>query len=63
MIDLKFLRENPEIVKENLIRFYSKSNGEIDGRAAVCDYFAAEREMLKKGDFDIFQKGGKVELY
>ena len=43
----------PEVVKESLIKFYSKPNGEIDGRAAVCDYFAAEREMLKKGDFDI----------
>ena len=42
-----------EVIKENLIKLYSKPNGEIDGRAAVCDYFAAEREMLKKGDFDI----------
>ena len=42
-----------DIVKEALTRFYSKPNGEIDGRAAVCDYFAAEREMLLKGNFDI----------
>ena len=42
-----------EIIKENLIKLYSKENGEIDGRAAVCDYFAAEREMLSKGSFDI----------
>ena len=42
-----------EIIKENLIKLYSKKNGEIDGRAAVCDYFAAEREMLSKGNFDI----------
>ena len=42
-----------EIIKENLIKLYSKENGEIDGRAAVCDYFAAEREMLSKGNFDI----------
>ena len=42
-----------EVIKENLKKLYSKANGEIDGRAAVCDYFAAEREMLKKGHFDI----------
>ncbi len=42
-----------EVIKENLIRLYSKANGQIDGKAAVCDYFAAEREMLKKGNFDI----------
>ena len=35
----------PEIVKENLIRFYSKPDGKIDGRAVVCDYFAAERAL------------------
>ena len=52
----------PEIVKENLIRLYSKSNGEIDGRAAVCDYFAAEREMLKKGDFDIIAHCDLIKL-
>ena len=52
----------PEIVKENLIRLYSKPNGEIDGRAAVCDYFAAEREMLKKGDFDIIAHCDLIKL-
>ena len=52
----------PEIVKENLIRFYSKPNGEIDGRAVVCDYFAAEREMLKKGDFDIIAHCDLIKL-
>jgi histidinol-phosphatase (PHP family) len=51
-----------EIVKENLIRLYSKANGEIDGRAAVCDYFAAEREMLKKGDFDIIAHCDLIKL-
>lgn len=52
----------PEIVKENLIRLYSKPNGEIDGRAAVCDYFASEREMLKKGDFDIIAHCDLIKL-
>jgi len=42
-----------DIVKENLIRLYSQSDGQIDGRAAVCDYFEAERKMLSKGNFDI----------
>ena len=42
-----------EVIKENLIKLYSKANGEIDGRSAVCDYFEAERNMLKKGNFDI----------
>lgn len=42
-----------QIVKENLKRLYSKSDGTIDGKKAVCDYFEAEREMLKKGNFDI----------
>ena len=43
----------PDIVKESLQRFYSKPDGTIDGKQAVCDYFAAEREMLLKGNFDI----------
>ncbi|MBO5495047.1 MAG: DUF1015 family protein, partial [Eubacterium sp.] len=40
--------------KENLLKLYAKPNGEIDGRAAVCDYFQAQREMLQKGNFDIW---------
>ena len=42
-----------EVIQENLIKLYSNANGKIDGRKAVCDYFAAEREMLKKGNFEI----------
>lgn len=52
----------PEIVKESLSRQYSKPNGEIDGRAAVCDYFAAERAMLQKGDFDIIAHCDLIKL-
>ena len=26
----------------------------VDGKQAVCEYFAAQREMLKKGDFEIW---------
>lgn len=42
-----------EVIKENLIKLYSKADGTIDGRAAVCDYFETERQMLAKGNFDI----------
>lgn len=41
------------IVRENLLKLYSTKNGKIDGKAAVCDYFEAERKMLKNGKFDI----------
>ena len=39
---------------------YTDKNGKInllnfvDGKKAVCEYFAAQREMLKKGDFEIW---------
>ena len=52
----------PEVVKENLIRFFSRPDGEIDGRAAVCNYFAAEREMLRKGDFGIIAHCDLIKL-
>ena len=46
-----------EILKENLINYYgnkeTQTNGLFDGKQVVHDYFAAEREMLKKGNFDI----------
>ena len=42
-----------DCVKKALEDFYTKPNGEIDGKKAVCDYFAAERAMLQKGKFDI----------
>ena len=40
-------------VLKNLKLFYSDSNGNIDGKAAVCDYFEAERQMLRAGIFEI----------
>lgn len=44
----------PEAVKQALEDFYmNPKTGKIDGKAAVCDYFEAERAMLSKGDFDI----------
>ena len=42
-----------EFVKEALEKYYKKPDGSIDGKKAACDYFAAEREMLLKGNFDI----------
>ena len=58
------------IIKENLIKLYSKPNGEIDGKKAVCDYFAAEREMLRKGNFDILahpdllrKRNGELKIF
>lgn len=44
----------PEAVKQALEKFYTDAKtGRIDGKAAVCDYFEAERAMLSKGNFDI----------
>ena len=42
-----------EVIKENLIKLYSKTDGQIDAQKAVCEYFEAERQMLAKGNFDI----------
>lgn len=42
-----------DVVEKYLKRYYPGENGKINGKKAVCDYFAAEREMLKKGNFDI----------
>lgn len=42
-------------VQSNLIRLYGngKDFSSVNGKKAVCEYFEAEREMLKKGDFEI----------
>lgn len=59
-----------EIIKENLIKLYSKPNGEIDGKRAVCEYFEAERAMLEKGNFDIIahpdllrKRNGELKIF
>jgi len=41
------------IVRENLIKLYSRADGSLDGKKAVCEYFEAERQLLEKGSFDI----------
>ena len=51
-----------EIVQQNLIRFYGRPDGTIDGKAVVCDYFEAEREMLRKGDFEIIGHPDLIRL-
>ena len=52
----------PEIVKENLIKLYSKADGSIDGKAAACDYFEAQRQMLKSGKFEIMGHPDLIRL-
>jgi histidinol-phosphatase (PHP family) len=51
-----------ECVGEALERFYKKPDGTIDGRTAVCDYFEAERQMLKKGKFEIIGHPDLIKL-
>lgn len=51
-----------EVIKENLLKFYSTPNGGIDGKKAVCDYFTAERNMLAKGNFDIIAHPDLVRI-
>jgi len=45
----------PEKLRDYLIQLYGngKDWSSVNGKAVVCDYFAAEREMLSKGDFEI----------
>ena len=51
-----------EEVEKGLKSFYSDSNGNINGKAAVCDYFEAERQMLKKGKFEIIGHPDLIKL-
>lgn len=43
----------PESVKAGLIKLYGDKNGNVDYKAAVCEYFEAERKMLELGKFEI----------
>lgn len=52
-------------VRDNLIRLYGKADKgfeSIDGKKAVCEYFDAERQMLKKGDFEILGHCDLIKL-
>lgn len=51
-----------EIVQENLRRLYSKPDGTIDGKRVACDYFEAERAMIKAGKFDIIGHPDLIRL-
>lgn len=43
-----------ENIQANLKKLYTdEKTGLIDGKKAVCEYFAAERSMLQKGNFNI----------
>ena len=51
-----------EIVEENLRRFFSKPDGTIDGKSAACEYFEAERAMLKSCKFEILGHPDLIRL-
>ena len=51
-----------EIVEQNLRHFYSKPDGTIDGKRVVCDYFEAERAMLREGNFEILGHPDLIRL-
>lgn len=51
-----------EIVEQSLRHFYSKPDGTIDGKRATCDYFEAERAMLREGNFEILGHPDLIRL-
>ena len=51
-----------ECVAEALNKYYKKPDGTIDGKAAVCDYFEAERQMLLRGNFEIMGHPDLIRL-
>ena len=52
----------PEEVQKALNSYYTDSNGKINGKAVVCDYFEAERQMLKAGKFEIMGHPDLIRL-
>ena len=44
---------DPESVRNGLFRLYSDKHGKVNYKAAVCEYFEAERKMLELGKFEI----------
>ena len=52
----------PEEVQKALKDFYTDSNGNINGKAAVCDYFEAERQMLREGKFEILGHADLIRI-
>ena len=51
-----------EEVQKALNSFYRQPDGTINGRAAVCDYFEAERRMLEGGNFEIMGHPDLIRL-
>ena len=44
---------DPDSVKAGLIKLYGDKEGNVNYKAAVCEYFEAERKMLELGKFEI----------
>ena len=51
-----------EEVQKALNSFYTDANGNIDGKKYVCDYFEAERNMLRDGNFEILGHPDLIRL-
>ena len=49
-------------VQKALNSFYKDASGKIDGKAVVCDYFEAERQMIASGKFDIMGHPDLIRL-
>ena len=52
----------PEEVQKALQNFYADDAGNINGKAVVCDYFEAERQMIQKGKFEIIGHPDLIRL-
>ncbi len=51
-----------EEVQKGMIKLFSDGKGGIDGKSVVCAYFEAEREMLRKGKFEILGHSDLIRL-
>ena len=51
-----------EEVKKGMLNCFSDGNGGLDGKTAVCAYFENEREMLRKGKFEILGHSDLIRL-
>ena len=56
--------DSADNVRTNLANFYTKGGdwSTLDSRSYVHDYFEAEREMLKKGNFDIIGHADLIRM-
>ena len=51
-----------EEVQKAIDMFYTDASGKVNGKALVCDYFNAERNMLKAGKFEIMGHPDLIRL-